>query len=695
MERAELDQWKAKEVARLLALVETERRYYQDIVAALPIGLLVVSADLEVLSANRAVRRGLKLRSAEILHRPIQEILPLPGLAGQIEEVIRAGGVRSNLVFQNPENPDGPQLRVSLASLRGGDDETEREALVLVEDLAALRAVMTPAPQPAAVAPAPADNAPAIRWQADAATLDVRLLNGATETVLGYSPEQSSVLDFWWAATAPEDTGWVRDFFRQAAAQSEIRQCDHRMLAADGRKVWVRSVLRPVADARGTITGLAGSTIDITPVRAREDELQDARTMDAIAGWSGRLTHDFNNLLMIVSGYGQEILDSLPVRDPRRSDLQEILRTAERVSGMVRELMTLSRPPIAEPLDLDLNTAIREMESRLRIAIGGQADLRCALAPRTAMVRVDPAHLETMITTLVRQAASLAGQSGRMVIETQHVELGARFARPDARPTPCVKLKLVPVGVEVDEDTRTRLFEPLLAVKEPGLAPGLFPICGLVRLAGGEVRVEREGEGTVALALYLPEVAEPAEIPPPAEPAAPAEPAEPAVTESLAAEETADVVEIQIIEKPEPAQAAPRLVPAAAPFPSGTEAVMVVEDDPGIRALVRKVLQRQGFTVLEAASGEEALELSERHLGPIPLLVTDLMMPQMGGRELSEHIRASRPETKVVFISGYTDDPMIKFGQVPEGSVFLQKPFTLGALLDKAYSLLGKTPLDR
>jgi len=712
MERAELEQWKAKDVARLLALVETERRYYQDIVSTLPIGLLVVSADLEIISANRAFRRHFNLRSREVLRQRLPDVLPLEGLAGNIEEVLQSGGTRLHMVYEPEVTPGQRYLRVSIASLRNWEEESEREALLLIEDLTDVRAALMPPPPepvepvvevepaepivevepaepvveviapPPPPPPPPPDLAAAIRWEADAASLEVHPLNEALAALLGYGAEQWEAAGFWWTAVAAGDAGWVKDFFRKAAAQDEVRCCDHRMVAADGRTVWVRNVLRPVRDAEGAITRLAGVTIDITSIREREKDLVEARVLDAMARWSGRLTHDFNNLLMIVTGYGREILDSLPARDARRGDLQEILRTAERVSGMIRELMTLSRPPIAEPRELDLNGAIREMEARLGEMLGGKAAISLSLDPWTGMVSVDPAHLETMVSTLVRQAAQLAGAGASIGIQTSSVEIGARYARPDAPAKPCVKLKVRPAGVNLDAETRAHLFEPLLAVKEPELAPGLFPICGIVRQAEGEVRVEQEDGGTV-LALYLPWVGEP---PAPSQ-EAPLEVVTP-LDAAQVEEAPREVIEISIAEAP----AAPEAPAAAEAAPAVAETVLVVEDDHGIRALMRKILHRQGFQVLEASGGEEALDLADGHQGPIQLLITDLMMPQMGGREVSERVQAKRPGVKVLYVSGYTDDPMIQTGQLPEGTAFLQKPFTLGALLEKVRAVLGQGP---
>jgi PAS domain S-box-containing protein len=700
MERAELDQWRAKEVARLLALVETERRYYQDIVAALPIGLLVVSADLRVISANRAFRRTFNLQSEQVLRQRIEDVLPLEGLTALIDEVIVSGGTRPHIVYEPESTPGGRYLRVSITSVRDWEEESDREALLLVEDLSDIRAALVPPGEPELEElPAAPEEALAIRWESDAAGLEVRPLDDGLAALFGYTAEEWEAPGFWWRAVEAGDAGWVGEFLRRAAAEGEIRQCDHRMRAADGRTVWVRSVIRPVRDDEGGVRKLNGVTIDITAARERERQLAEARTLDAMALWSGRLTHDFNNLLMIVTGYSREILDSLPARDPRRGDLQEILRTAERVSGMVRELMTLSRPPIPELQQVDLGEAVRGMEGRLGEIVAGKAALSLSLDPAAGLVTVDPAHLETMVTTLVKQAAQVAGAGARIALRSSRVEVGARYASPEAPPRSCVKLEVCPENVTVDAETREHLFEPLLGIKEPELAPGLFPICGIVRQAAGELRVEQEPGGGTVFALYLPRVAEPPGVLPglapgqiapeeaapeevaPApvpEAAAPAEappeelaPEEPAPEEAVLEEAPHEVIEIPIAE-------------------AAAETVLVVEDDPGIRALMRKILHRQGFMVLEAASGQESLELAREHPGPIQLLITDLMMPEMSGREVSERLRETRPDIKVVFVSGYTDDPMIKSGQLPEGTAFLQKPFTLGALLDKVREALGR-----
>jgi len=323
--------------------------------------------------------------------------------------------------------------------------------------------------------------------------------------------------------------------------------------------------------------------------------------------------------------------------------------------------------------------------------LGGKAAISLSLDPWTGMVSVDPGHLETMVTTLVRQAAQLAGAGGSIAIETSSVEIGARYARPDAPAKPCVKLKVRPAGVNLDEETRAHLFEPLLAAKEPELAPGLFPICGIVRQAEGEVRVEQEAGGGTVLALYLPWIAEPLK-PSPEAPLEVAPPKAAPVEEAPVKQAPHEVIEIPIAEAPAAPEAPPvvQAPPAVEAAPAVAETVLVVEDDPGIRALMRKILHRQGFQVLEAAGGEEALEVADGHQGVIQLLITDLMMPQMGGREVSERVLAKRPGVKVLYVSGYTDDPMIQTGQLPEGTAFLQKPFTLGALLDKVRTVLGQ-----
>lgn len=657
MERAELDQWKAKEVARLLALVETERRYYQDVIATLPVGLLVVSADFRVISANRAFRRTFKLRTEDVLHRDLREVLPLPQLQEHIAEVIASGSTRLHILYEPGTTPGGQYLRISIASLRNWEEEAEREAVLLVEDLTGIRTAMLPVGEPAAARPL--EPAPAMHWEADAGTLTPHPRGEDFKTLLGHVPEN------WWKAVAADDVEWVQDFFRRAFAQREACQCEHRMVNAGGGLVWVRSVVCPRMEASGAVTGLTGLTLDIGQVRARERELLDTHVLDAMARWSGRLTHDFNNLLMIITGYGQEILDSLPPRDARRADLEEILRGSQKVSGMIRELMTLSRPPIAQPRRLDLGEALAAMESQLREAVAGRAEVRIAVDPGTGLVDIDPAHLESMVVSLVRQASQMAGPGVPVVLETGSVEIGSRYARPDAPLRQCVRLTARAAGLKLDAETRARLFEPLLAVKEPELAPGLFPICGIVRQAGGELHVDEEPDGDTVLALYLPWAASP---------------------------RTPVALPEGLLETAAPPPVEPRAQTAAIePEPLPAETVLVVEDDPGIRALMRKILTRQSFAVLEAAGGEEALRLAENHSGPIRLLITDLLMPHMSGREVSERLRASRPDVKVIFVSGYTDDPMIQAGELPEGTAFLQKPFTLGALLDKVHAILGSS----
>jgi PAS domain S-box-containing protein len=391
---------------------------------------------------------------------------------------------------------------------------------------------------------------------------------------------------------------------------------------------------------------------DLTAVRALEAQLRHAQKMEAVGRLAGGVAHDFNNLLTVITGRSQLLLLKLPPESPLRRDVELVEETAHRASALTRQLLAFSRKQMVQPRVVDLNEVVRGMETMLSRLIGEDVALATRLDPTAGCVRADPAQLEQMIVNLAVNARDAMPLGGRLALETSFVRLDEGFAREHVglRAGPHVRLVVRDTGVGMDGLIKAHLFEPFFTTKGPGKGTGLglATVYGIVTQSGGAVRVDSEpGQGAV-FTIDLPRVDAPADL------------------------------------RGDPG------IPAAAPH--GSETVLLVEDEPEVRGLARDILHQQGYTVLEAADGDEALRIGREHGGPIHLLVTDVVMPQMGGRELADHLKAGRHETKVLYVSGYTDDAILHQGVSETGMAFLPKPFTASALAHKVREVLDAAP---
>ncbi len=391
---------------------------------------------------------------------------------------------------------------------------------------------------------------------------------------------------------------------------------------------------------------------DLTAVRALEAQLRHAQKMEAVGRLAGGVAHDFNNLLTVITGRSQLLLLKLPPESPLRRDVELVEETAHRASALTRQLLAFSRKQMVQARVVDLNEVVRGMETMLSRLIGEDITLATRLDPTAGCVRADPAQLEQMIVNLAVNARDAMPLGGRLTLETGFVRLDEGFARQHVglRAGPHVRLVVRDTGVGMDGLIKAHLFEPFFTTKGPGKGTGLglATVYGIVTQSGGAIRVDSEpGQGAV-FTIDFPRVDAPADLP-----------RDPGIPEAA---------------------------------PHGSETVLLVEDEPEVRGLARDILQQQGYTVLEAADGDEALRIGRGHGGPIHLLVTDVVMPQMGGRELADHLRAGRHETKVLYVSGYTDDAILHQGVSETGMAFLPKPFTASALAHKVREVLDAAP---
>ena len=394
---------------------------------------------------------------------------------------------------------------------------------------------------------------------------------------------------------------------------------------------------------------------DVTERRTLEQQLRQAMKMEAIGRLAGGIAHDFNNLLMVIRGHSELLRLRLAEDETLRHHAQEIDKSAERAAGLTQQLLAFSRKQMVQPRILDLNTVLTGMEGMLRRLIGEDLELITRPEPALGRVKADPGQIEQVILNLAVNARDAMPRGGKLILETENAELDSVFVsqHAGARPGRYVMLAVSDSGAGMDADTLVHIFEPFFTTKAMGQGTGLglATVYGIVKQSDGYISVYSEvGRGTT-FKVYLPRVEEEA----------------PAVARA-----------------PKVAQAVAR----------GTETVLLVEDEEPLRELAREYLESNGYRVLEAATGGDALRVAGEHAGPIHLLLTDVVMPGMGGRELAQQLVQQRPETRVLYMSGYTDDAIVHHGVLDPGVVFLPKPFTLETLARKLREVLDAAPSE-
>jgi len=379
-----------------------------------------------------------------------------------------------------------------------------------------------------------------------------------------------------------------------------------------------------------------------------EEALRQAQKMEAVGRLAGGVAHDFNNLLMVIRGHAALSLNSLDLDNPLRRELEGILKSAERASLLTRQLLAFGRKQVLQPRVLNLNTQVTQLAELLPPLLGEDINLVMDLGPQVAPVKVDPGQLEQVIMNLVFNARDAMPDGGELRIQTANADVDQTLARhhPGVRPGPHVMLAVRDTGRGMDEETQSHIFEPFFTTKDrsKGTGLGLATVYGTVNQSGGCVTVSSKvGEGTT-IRIYLPSV-----------------------------EEAAEVVET------------PKALPESRP--SG-ETILVVEDDDAVRNMTREFLKIKGYAVVEARSAVDAVQLAERHEGPIDLVLTDVLMPGTKGRELVQQLENLRPGMKVLYMSAYTEDAIINFGMLGQGTAFIEKPFSPDELACKVREVL-------
>jgi PAS domain S-box-containing protein len=479
-----------------------------------------------------------------------------------------------------------------------------------------------------------------IFWMLDVSTNRILYVSPAFEGVWGRSPEsfidRSSLLD----TVHPDDRPRVGEYLNKNI--TEACKETYRIIRPAGDERWVLDRAFPVFNHKGQLYRITGIMEDITDRRALEEQLRQAQKMEAIGRLAGGIAHDFNNLLTVIGGYGQIILDATPPTDPRHEKLKQILAASNRGSTLTNQLLAFSRKQILRPKLVSVNNLLTNMEALLRPVLGEHIHLKTELGGDLPHVKADPNQMEQVVINLAANARDAMPEGGELYIQT-----ALSKGRIDDGPDPCprVSIQISDTGCGMSQDVLEHLFEPFFSTKAlgKGTGLGLSTVYGIIQQNHGTIQVtSNPGRGTT-FEILLP----------------------------VASEGEADE-------------------PGAMPSEDlgGSETILVAEDEAGVRKLVCETLEQLGYTVLQASDGREALLILEQH-GSVPILLTDVIMPVMGGPELVKRAKSLMPGIKVVYMSGYTDDTLAFYGLPQPDTEYIQKPFTPVALAAKVRQVLS------
>ena len=488
-------------------------------------------------------------------------------------------------------------------------------------------------------------------------SMDRKLIyaNPAVETLTGYSVGEIRDRGFidW---VHPADRDRMLPHWDEVFHGNSFQDEEYRMTARDGSVHWMAATWGPMLDESGRQIGVQGSERDITDRKRAEEALREsqerylqAQKLESIGRLAGGVAHDFNNLLTIINGYSDMVYDKLPAQDPLRPRIDQIRRAGERAAELTQQLLAFSRKQMIQPRPLDLNTLVADAERMFHRLLGEDIELITRLEPNLGLVMADAGQIHQVLMNLVVNARDAMPDGGKLFIETAEVEVDARYVveHPEAVPGPAVLLSVTDTGVGIDPETRAHIFEPFFTTKaqSKGTGLGLATVYGVVKQSQGWIMLYSEVGKGASFKIYLPRLT-----------GGGAKPAR-------SAREASQL--------------------------RGSETVLVVEDQDEVRAFAVSVLESYGYNVLDARDGNQALALAKLYGSTIHVLLTDVVLPGINGRQLAERIAAARPEMKVLYTSGYTQDVIAHRGVLDRDVAYIAKPYTAEDLAEKLRAVIG------
>jgi two-component system cell cycle sensor histidine kinase/response regulator CckA len=628
-------------------LVQMEAKY-RGLLEAAPDAMVIVNQAEEIVLLNLQAEKQFRYRRDELLGQKVTNIIP-EGFAERLlthgtgigdDSIVPQMGTGIELYGRRKDGSDFP-IEIMLSPLDGVDGILVTAA---IRDITERKRHEDELSRLAAVVESSYDAIVGLTTQGIILTW-----NHGAERIFGYRAEEAMgrSISFLYPSDQPADGPSLLERVERPDA---VERFETVRVKKDGTRIHVDLTLSPIKNAGGQVVGVSSVARDVTENRQLEDMYRQAQKMEAVGQLAGGIAHDFNNLLGVILGYTGLLLDRLDdPNDPQRKDIEQIQKAGNRAALLTSQLLAFSRKQVLQSKVLDLNAVVAGMEKLLQRLIGEHIELLVILNPALGRIKADSGQLEQIIMNLAVNARDAMPAGGKLTIETSNVELDEQYTaqHADTQTGPHVMLAVTDTGCGMDAKTKAHIFEPFFTTKEfgKGTGLGLATVYGIVKQSGGSVWVYTEpGIGTT-FKTYFPCVGP--------------------VLEITSTGEKAEKVD------------------------RGSQTILIVEDDAALLEVTHRSLEAVGYAILAARSAMEAIRIAETHLGPIHLMVTDVIMPGMSGVQLAFRLSALRPEMKVLYVSGYTDDTIVHHGVLQPGLEFLQKPFSPKMLARKVGEVLS------